>query len=53
MEFVIAECKLWPKQVKLFHFKISSATITLLPLSVVMKDSEQLVKSLLHCNPVA
>ena len=38
IEFVIAECKLWPKQVKLFHFKISSATITLLPLSVVMKD---------------
>ena len=39
MEFVIAKYKLWPKQVRLFHFKISSVTMALLPLSVVMQDS--------------
>ena len=39
MEFVIAKCKLWPKQVGPFHFKLSSGVIALLPLSVVMQDS--------------
>ena len=36
IELVIAKCKLWPKQLRPFQPKISTAAVTLLPLSVVI-----------------
>ena len=36
MELVIAKCKLCPKQLRPFQPKISTAAVTLLPLSVVI-----------------